>query len=101
MVAILITTSSIIKHIRNRILLINEPKLQTQFSKRYLKFPKMLMKKCLKMVANNSELLFYFHDCMLNILNNFCIITNGAVMGRRRPPLNYEVNVIFNMIPHK
>ena len=37
-----------------------------------------LMKKCLKMVPNFSEFLFYFHDCMLNILNNFCITTTGV-----------------------
>ena len=36
------------------------------------------MKKCLKMVPNSSEFLFYSHDCMLNILNNFCIITIGV-----------------------
>ena len=36
------------------------------------------MKKCLKMVPNFSEFLFYSHDCMLNILNNFCIMTIGV-----------------------
>ena len=48
----------------------------------------MLTKKCLKMVANSLELLFYFNDCIQNILNNFCIITNGVVMGGHRPNLN-------------
>ena len=33
------------------------------------------MKKCFKIVPNFSEFLFYSHDCMLNILNHFCIIT--------------------------
>ena len=50
------------------------------------------MKKCLKMVPNFSESLFYSHDCMLNILNNCCIITIGVYI---------KVNVIFNMIPQK
>ena len=50
------------------------------------------MKKCLKMVPNLSEFLFYSHDCMLNILNNYCIITIGVYI---------KVNVIFNMIPQK
>ena len=48
------------------------------FHKEIKKFPKILMKKCLKMVRNFSEFLFYSHDCMLNILNNFCIITIGV-----------------------
>ena len=50
------------------------------------------MKKCLKMVPNFSEFLFYSHDCMLNILSNFCIITIGVYIN---------VNVIFNIIPQK
>ena len=49
------------------------------------------MKKCLKMVPNFSEFLFYSHDCMLNILNNFCIITIDVEYVKD--------NVIFNMIP--
>ena len=51
------------------------------------------MKKCSKMVPNFSEFLFYSHDSMLNILNNFCIITIGVEY--------VKVNVIFNMIPQK
>ena len=50
------------------------------------------MKKCLKMVPDFSEFLFYSHDYMLNILNNFCIIAIGVYI---------KVNVIFNMIPQK
>ena len=49
--------------------------LKHNFHKEIKKFPKILMKKCLKMVSNFSELLFYSQDCMLNILTNFCIIT--------------------------
>ena len=49
------------------------------------------MKKCLKMVPNFSEFLFYSHDYMLNILNNFCIITIDVEYVKD--------NVIFNMIP--
>ena len=48
------------------------------FRKEILKIPKILMKKCLKMVQNLSGFLFYSHDCMLNILNIFCIITIGV-----------------------
>ena len=40
------------------------------------------MKKCLKMVPNFSEFLFYSHDCMLNILDNFCIITIGVELQK-------------------
>ena len=63
MAAIQITISSQPKH---------------NFHKEIKKFPKILMKKCLKMVPYFSEFLFYSHDCMLNILNNFCIITIGV-----------------------
>ena len=48
------------------------------FHKEIKKFLKILMKKCLKVVPNFSEFLFYSHDCMLNNLNNFCIITMGV-----------------------
>ena len=42
--------------------------------------------------AKFSEFLFYSHDCMLNILNNFCSLTISVYI---------KANVIFNMIPQK
>ena len=53
------------------------------------------MKKCVKMMANSSELLFYCHDCMSDILNNFCIITSGVVLGEHRPLLNFKSQCYF------
>ena len=54
------------------------PKFKRNFHKEIEKFPKISMKKCLKMVPNLSGFLFYSHDCMLNILNIFCIRTIGV-----------------------
>ena len=53
------------------------------------------MNKCLKMVANSSKLLFDYHDCVPNILNIFCIITSGVVVGGRRPLLNFKSQCYF------
>ena len=49
----------------------------------------------MKMAANSSEFPFYCHDCIPNILNNFCIITSGVVEGGRRPLLNFESQCYF------
>ena len=54
------------------------------------------MRKCLKMVDNSSELLFYCHDCMPNILINFSIITGWVVVGGRNPLLNFKIQCYFH-----
>ena len=58
------------------------------------------MKKCLKIVANSSELLFYCHDCIPNILKKlYC--NNWCCRGGTPSPFEIQkFNVIFN-IPQK
>ena len=53
--------------------------LQTQFSQRYVKIYKNINDEMLEDGAKLLRIpIFFCHDCMLNILNNFCIITIGA-----------------------
>ena len=40
--------------------------------------------------AKFSEFLFYSHDCMLNILNNFCIITIGVELYKSQCYFQYD-----------
>ena len=48
------------------------------------------------MAANSSEFLFYCHDCMPSILNNFCVTYNQwCCRGGRRPLLNFESQCYF------
>ena len=68
------------------------------FHKEIYKFPKkIIMKKCLKIVAISSELLVYCDDCLPKVLNNFCIITSGVVVEGRRALLNFKKSMLFSI----
>ena len=56
------------------------------------------MKKCLKMAANSSELLFYCHDCVPNILT-ILYYNQWCCRGWTPSPFEFQkVNIIFKMI---